>query len=227
MLVENGANFEILGARDVVDNGDGTFTFDHLLRGLRGTYDSAATTKAAGSKVTFLYQARQLNAVQFVPTNLSAGSLPTTIDIKVVAAGQSIDDVTAETVTLDCWNARPMPGRLFTTETALVTFDRTFVFDHWTRLQAVPGSSTPYPLDESFEGYTVNFYNSAGTTLLRTKTISAQNTGSSNIRGAREFTYTAAEQTADGYTPGLATTFKVERFQLGDFGDGRTWIETV
>jgi hypothetical protein len=47
------------------------------------------------------------------------------------------------------------------------------------------------------------------------------------IRGAREFTYTAAEQTADGYTPGLLTTFKVERFQLGDFGNGRTWIEDV
>jgi hypothetical protein len=227
MLIEDGANFEILGARDVVDNGDGTFTFDHLLRGLRGTYDSAATTKDAGSKVTFLYLARQLGALQFVPTNLSAASLPTTIDIKVVAAGQSIDDVTAETVTLDCWNARPMPGRLFTTETALVTFDRTFVFDHWTRLQSVPGSGTPYPLDESFEGYKVNFYDPTGLTLLRTKTISAQNTGSTMIRGAREFTYTAAEQTADGYTPGPTETFKVERFQLGDFGNGRTWIEDV
>jgi Putative phage tail protein len=227
MLIEDGANFEILGARDVVDNGDGTFTFDYLLRGLRGTYDSAATTKAAGSKVTFLYQARQQGAVQFVPTNLSAGSLPTTIDIKVVAAGQSIDDVTAETVALDCWNARPMPGRMFTTEYDLTTSDRIFGFDHWTRLQAVPGSGTPYPMDESFEGYKVNFYDPTGTTLLRTKTISAQNTGSTMIRGAREFTYTAAEQTADGYTPGPTETFKVERFQLGDFGNGRTWIEDV
>jgi hypothetical protein len=227
MLIEDGANFEILGARDVVDNGDGTFTFDHLLRGLRGTYDSAATTKVIGSKVTFLYQARQLGAVQFVPTNLSAGSLPTTIDIKVVAAGQSIDDVTAETVTLDCWNARPMPGRMFSTELDLTFYDRTFVFDHWTRLQAVPGSFGPYQLDESFEGYKVNFYDPTGVTLLRTKTISAQNTGSTMIRGAREFTYSAAEQTADGYTPGPTETFKVERFQLGDFGNGRTWIEDV
>jgi hypothetical protein len=227
MLIEDGANFEILGARDVVDNGDGTYTFDYLLRGLRGTYDSAATTKAAGSKVTFLYQARQLGAVQFVPTNLSAGSLPTTIDIKVVAAGQSIDDVTAETVTLDCWNARPMPGRMFQTEYAPVTNDRVFTFDHWTRLQSVPGSAGPYQIDESFEGYKVNFYDPTGVTLLRTKTISAQNTGSTMIRGAREFTYTAAEQTADGYTPGPTETFKVERFQLGDFGNGRTWIEDV
>jgi hypothetical protein len=227
MLVEDGANFEILGARDVVDNGDGTYTFDHLLRGLRGTYDSAATTKAAGSKVTFLYQSRQQGAVQFVPTNLSAASLPTTIDIKVVAAGQSIDDVTAETVTLDCWNARPMPGRMFDTDLNLTTNDRTFTFDHWTRLQSVPGSGAPYQLDESYEGYKVNFYDPTGATLLRTKTISAQNTGSTMIRGAREFTYTAAEQTADGYTPGLSTTFKVERFQLGDFGNGRTWIEDV
>ena len=227
MLVEDGTNFEILGARDVVDNGDGTYTFDYLLRGLRGTYDSCATTKAVGSKVTFLYQARQQGALQFISTNLSAASLPTTIQVKVVAAGQSIDDVTAETVTLDCWNARPMPGFLFVTELNVSTFDRTFVFDHWTRLQSPVGSGTPYPLDESFEGYSVNFYDPTGATLLRTKTISAQNTGSSNIRGNREFTYTAAEQTADGYTPGALTTFKVERFQLGDFGNGRTWLETV
>lgn len=227
MLVEDGTNFEILGARDVVDNGDGTYTFDYLLRGLRGTYDSCATTKAIGSKVTFLYQARQLGALQFVPVNLSAASLPTTIQVKVVASGQSLVDVTAETVTLDCWNARPMPGFLFLTELNVSTFDRTFLFDHWTRLQSPVGSGTPYPLDESFEGYTVNFYDPTGATLLRTKTISAQNTGSSNIRGAREFTYTAAEQTADGYTPGALTTFKVERFQLGDFGNGRTWLETV
>jgi hypothetical protein len=109
----------------------------------------------------------------------------------------------------------------------VATGDRIFSFDHWTRLQSVPGSVAPYPLDESFEGYKVNFYDPTGATLLRTKTISAQNTGSTMIRGAREFTYTAAEQTADGYTPGPTETFKVERFQLGDFGDGRTWIEDV
>jgi hypothetical protein len=120
-----------------------------------------------------------------------------------------------------------MPGRMFDTDLNLTTNDRTFTFDHWTRLQSVPGSGAPYQLDESYEGYKVNFYDPTGATLLRTKTISAQNTGSTMIRGAREFTYTAAEQTADGYTPGLSTTFKVERFQLGDFGNGRTWIEDV
>jgi len=227
MLVQDGTNWEILGARDVTDNGDGSYTFSHLLRGLRGTYDSAATTKAAGAKVTFLYLARQYEALKLVPVNLSASSLPLTVQIKVVGTGQALIDVAAETVTINCWNARPMPGRMFTTEYDLTTSDRVFGFDHWTRLQAVPGSFAPYPMDESFEGYKVNFYDPTGATLLRTKTISAQNTGSTMIRGAREFTYTAAEQTADGYTPGPTETFKVERFQLGDFGNGRTWIEDI
>lgn len=227
MLVEDGANWEILGARDVTDNGDGTYTFGHLLRGLRGTYDSAATTKAAGSKVTFLYEARQLGALQFVPVNLSAASLPATIQVKVVASGQALIDVTAETVTLDCWNARPMPGRMFTTELDVVTNDRVFNFDNWTRLQGVVGSGGPYNLDESFEGYAVRIYDPTGATLMRTKTISSQTTGTNRIRGDRSVPYPAAEQTADGYTPGPSETFKVERVQLGDFGEGRSWMEDV
>ena len=227
MLVEDGANWEILGARDVVDNGDGTYTFDHLLRGLRGTYDSAATTKAAGSKVTFLYQARDLGALQFVPVNLSAASLPATIQVKVVASGQALIDVTAETVTLDCWNARPMPGKMFSTEYDISTTDRTFGFENWSRLQTVIGSGGPYNLDESFEGYAVRIYDPTGATLMRTKTISSQTTGTNRIRGDRSVPYPAAEQTADGYTPGPSETFKVERVQLGDFGEGRTWMEDV
>ena len=227
MLVEDGANWEILGARDVVDNGDGTYTFDHLLRGLRGTFDSAATTKAAGSKVTFLYEARQLGALQFVPVNLSAASLPATIQVKVVASGQALIDVTAETVTLDCWNARPMPGKMFSTEYDISTTDRTFVFENWSRLQTVIGSGGPYNMDESFEGYAVRIYDPTGATLMRTKTISSQTTGTNRIRGDRSVPYPAAEQTADGYTPGPSETFKVERVQLGDFGEGRTWMEDV
>ena len=227
MLVEDGANWEILGARDVVDNGDGTYTFDHLLRGLRGTYDSAATTKAAGSKVTFLYLARNQGALQFVPVNLSASSLPSTIQVKVVASGQALIDVTAETVTLDCWNARPMPGKMFGTEYDISTTDRTFNFENWTRLSEPVGQGGPFNLDESFEGYAVRIYDPTGVTLLRTKTITSQTTGTNRIRGDRSVPYPAAEQTADGYTPGPTETFKVERVQLGDFGEGRTWMEDV
>lgn len=227
MLVQDGSNWEILGARDVTDNGDGTYTFGYLLRGLRGTYDSAATTKAVGSSVTFLHLARQLGALQFVATNLSAGSLPASVQIKVVGVGQQLVDVTAQSISLECWNARPMPGRMFTTETDVVTFQRTFVFENWTRLQGIIGSGGPYNLDESFEGYRVDIYNPAGTTLLRSKTITSAGSGSNRIRGDRSVPYTPAEQTADGYTPGLATTFKVKRYQLGDFGNGRSWLETV
>lgn len=227
MLIEDGANFEILGARDVVDNGDGTYTFDHLVRGLRGTYDSAATTKAAGSKVTFLFQARQQGALTFVPLNVSAANLPMSLQLKFVPPGMSLIDVTAETVTAEGWNARPMPGRMFTTELNVTTFDRTFTFEPWTRMQSVIGSGGPYNLDETFEGYSVRIYDPTGVTLMRTKTISSGPTGANRLRGAAEVLYSAAEQTADGYTPSLVETFKCERVQLGDFGEGRSWMEDV
>lgn len=227
MLVKNGTNWEILGARDVTDNGDGTYTFSHLLRGLRGTYDSAATTKAAGSKVTFLYLARQYEALKLVPINLSASSLPVTLQVKVVGTGQALIDVAAETVTVNAWNARPMPGKMFSTELDVGTYDRIFVFDYWTRKQTLVGSAGPFQLDESFEGYLVRIYDPTGATLVRTKTISSLGTGSNRIRVDRSCPYLAAEQTADGYTPGPTTTFKVQRVQLGDFGEGRTWMEDV
>ena len=62
---------------------------------------------------------------------------------------------------------------------------------------------------------------------MRTKTLTSQTTGTNRIRGDRSVPYPAAEQTADGYTPGPTETFKVERVQLGDFGEGRTWMEDV
>ena len=227
MLIQDGSNFEIVGARDVVDNGDGTFTFDYLLRGLRGTYDSSATTKAIGSKVTFLFGARQQEAIKFVPMNVSAANLPLSLQVKFVPPGLSLVDVTAQSVTINAWNARPMPGKLFTSELDLATYDRTFVFENWTRLQGVVGSGGPYNLDESFEGYSIRIYDPTGATLMRTKTISSATTGTNRIRGDRSVPYPAAEQTADGYTPGPTETFKVERQQLGDFGEGRSWMEDV
>jgi hypothetical protein len=153
--------------------------------------------------------------------------LPLTVQIKVVGTGQALIDVAAETVTVNAWNARPMPGRMFSTEIDVGTYDRNFVFDYWTRKQTPVGNGGPYQLDESFEGYLVRIYDPTGVTLVRTKTISSLGTGSNRIRGDRSCPYTAAEQTADGYTPGLLTTFKVQRVQLGDFGEGRTWTETV
>lgn len=227
MLIQDGSNFEIVGARDVVDNGDGTFTFDYLLRGLRGTYDSSATTKAIGSRVTFLFGARQQEAIKFIPLNVSAATLPLSLQIKFVPPGASLVDVTAQSVTINAWNARPMPGRMFTSELDIGTYDRTFIFENWTRLQTPVGAGGPYNLDETFEGYSVRIYDPTGATLMRTKTISSGPTGANRLRGLSEFVYTAAEQTTDGYTPGPSTTFKVERVQLGDFGEGRSWMEDV
>jgi Putative phage tail protein len=230
MLIQDGSNFEIVGARDVVDNGDGTFTFDYLLRGLRGTYDSSATTKAIGSRVTFLFGARQQEAIKFIPLNVSAATLPLSLQIKFVPPGASLVDVTAQSVTINAWNARPMPGRMFSTDLDLATYDRTFTFAPWTRLQTPVGYGGPaagYTLDETFEGYSVRIYDPTGATLMRTKTISSGPTGANRLRGLAEFVYTAAEQTTDGYTPGPSEMFKVERVQLGDFGEGRSWMEDV
>lgn len=203
-----GGNFEILGARDVTDNGGGSFTLSHLLRGLRGTYGSADATKAAGARVVALFQA--------LPTfhALDDTDVPISRSFKFLAPGQSLAEAEEVAITIEGWNARPMPVRDFD---LTGTTDRLFTMRHWTR-QAMPiGSVGPFPLDEAFEGYRLRIFDPTGATLLRVKHRDARGTGSPTL-ASPTFAYSAAEQTADGYTPGGSETFWIELEQLGDFG---------
>lgn len=211
-IVQDGTEFEVIGFRDVTDNGDGSYDLDHLLRGLRGSFAGAEAGAASGSTVTMLTAAR--GSMAFVPIG---PDVPRSVSIKVVPTGLTLADVEATALTAEGWNARPMPVRDFDNVNDGGTNDRTFTLRHWTRQNLPAGSTGPFPLDETAEGYRLRIYDPTGATLMRVKHRDAVGTGSPTLASA-EFVYTAAEQTTDGYTPGATETFWVELAQLGDYG---------
>ena len=223
--ISDGTNHEIFGFRDVTDNGDGTYELGYLLRGLRGTYDSAQNdTKAAGSELTLLFTARQLGAIQFVPLNVGGLTLPVTVDLKFLAPGQSLADVDAVTVAVEGWNARPFPIREVTVDRGGSPFDVVFGVFPWSRRNypvgatGAYGAGTTYPIDDQSFSFELRIYDPTGVTLQRTKSYTAA--PGADITGV-DLPYTAAEQTADGYTPSAVETFVIEPVQIGDYGDGQ------
>ena len=223
--ISDGTNHEIFGFRDVTDNGDGTYELGYLLRGLRGTYDSAQNdTKAAGSELTLLFTARQLGAIQFVPLNVGGLTLPVTVDLKFLAPGQSLADVDAVTVAVEGWNARPFPIREVTVDRGGSPFDVVFTTFPWSRRNypvgatGAYGAGTTYPIDDQSFSFELRIYDPTGVTLQRTKSYTAA--PGADITGV-DLPYTAAEQTADGYTPSAVETFVIEPVQIGDYGDGQ------
>lgn len=215
LYVTNGTDFEILGAIDVTDNGDGEYLLENLIRGLRGTHHSAINnTLAAGSSVCLLTTFH--NAGKFRP--LQTTDLPATVMVKFVPAGRSLADIDAVTVSIEGWNARPMPVRDVTVDTD-GSNNRVFTLHHWSRVNHSIGFTGPWALDEAHEGYRLRIYADDGTTLLRVKHRDAQGTGSSTL-SEPTFTYTAAEQTTDDAVENitLGGPHWVEIEQLGDFG---------
>lgn len=225
MLVQDGTYSEVLGFRDVTDNGNGTYTFGYLLRGLRGTYRAAQTHAfPAGSKITLLFLARDAGQIKFVPLNVGNGALPVSVDVRFVPPGMAVTDarLASTTVSITGRNARPFPVRDTGSDRGgSPNYDFTFTLIPWTRLQHPVGYVGPYSVDEAVIAMEVRIYNPAGTTLLRTKTISLP--AGSSPQGV-DLPYPGSEQTADGYTPGAATTFKVQLVQVGNHGDSETWI---
>ena len=225
MLVQDGTYSEVLGFRDVTDNADGTYTLSYLLRGLRGTYRAAQThTFATGSKLTLLFLSRDAGQIKFVPLNVGNGSLPVSVDVRFVPPGMAVTDtrLTSTTVSITGRNARPFPVRDTGSDRGGgPNYDFTFTLIPWTRLQHPVGYVGPYSVDEAVITMEVRIYNPAGSTLLRTKTISLP--AGSSPQGV-DLPYPGSEQTADGYTPGASTTFKVQLVQVGNHGESETWI---
>jgi hypothetical protein len=222
--ISDGTNEEVIGFRDVLDNGDGTWTLSHLLRGLRGTYDSAQNaTKAAGSTFTLLFTARQLGAVQFVPLNVGGAALPVSIELKFLAPGQSLADVDSVAVNVEGWNARPFPIRQVDVDRGGSPFDVVFTVFPWSRRNYPVGATGGvdggvFPIDDQAWKFELRIYDPTGVTLMRTKSYTAA--PGADLFGV-DIPYTAAEQTTDGYTPSGTETFVLEPVQIGDYGDGR------
>jgi hypothetical protein len=215
---------EIVGVKSVELLNNGNYLLKDLVRGLRGTFHSCDAAKATGLRVVRLDQFMSGNLWRQFDDGV-AQSLPTTRMYKVVPSSATLGDVAAQTVTVNCWNSRPLPAYLSKVISAS-PYSVRFGVNHRSRMNFAVGASYKVPLDESFEAYTLRIYNPANTTLMRTKNITSIGSGSNEIRD-KWMDYTPAEQTTDGYTPGASTMFWVEIEQDGQFGQGQTWRQQI
>lgn len=214
---------EILGFSTVTVQPNGDYRLSNLLRGLRGTSLSCGRDKAAGQNFALLMGF--MDSALFVPVDGTA--LPASLQFKVVPTGLTLADVDAIPVNVQARNARPFPVRKVVKSIGATPFDAQFAFDHWSRSPALPvGAQSPFPLDESYEGYTLRIYDPSGGVVKRTKTKRTQTNGSPTLRD-RWLDYPASEQLADGYTPSAGTQFWIELVQLGDYGEGQAWLQQI
>lgn len=225
-VVENGANrcaiiapdgtVEIAAFGVVVQDDERTFTLSHWLRGLRGTGRQAARIAASGSKFVLI---DPLFNVSGRFRRYPGANQTRRILFAFVPTGRSIADVDPIEVSATWRNARPFPVRSLSKAIGASPYDVTFTTQHWTRTHLRLGSLGPYPMDETHEAYRFTLYDATGGPAVLAKTISAQGSGSRALRD-KSVTFTAAELSAAGYTPGPSETFWVDCQQVGDYGIG-------
>ena len=220
VAIYDGTDVEIAAFTTVTPNGDRNYTLGGWLRGLRGT---TSLDRFAGTQLVMLHPAQ--DNVFF--REFSGSILPTSLEYKFVPFGDSIDNATAGAVSATWRNARPLPVRSVSKTISPTPFDARLEVDaHWSRAVLPLGTQPPHQMDEPFEAYRFDIYDPTGVTLQRSKTLTAQGSGSPTLRD-KWVTYTAAEQTADGYTPSGTETFWVDVVQIGEFGDSPSILEEI
>jgi len=179
---------EIIGFQNATLVDTNTYELDTLLRGLRGS-DAETLTHADGERFVCLNS----GGVLFRPINLAVVDTPRRF--KGVAFADDIDTVDYQDVTLEGQNLMPFSvcevhGTRDGSNNLTITWIR--------RTRAIinvfgaPGA----PLLEAAEEYEIDIW--SGSAVLRTLTSTTPTT-----------TYTAAQQTADGLTPGDPVTVRI------------------
>ena len=176
-----GANgrWEIVGARTVVENADGSWTFSDLMRGRFGTEHNRATHVAGDALVL-------LNAARLAFVGMSSSDINMSRLYRAVTQRQNIDAASERSFSyagenLECRAPMNIKGA------KSVYGDWSIGWTRRTRLPVEPFSGMPAPLGESSESYEVEIWDSTWTTLKRTIT------GLSSAAG----TYTNAQQVTD------------------------------
>lgn len=218
-IIDPDGTVEILAARDVVPLSATSFLLATMLRGLRGTWAAAATVHPVGARIVMLDWFRYAQSGMFLPLTGTTSST-TPLHFRFVPPGRDLADVQSVSIVPTWRNASPFDPRVLTKTIGGSPFDARFTTENWTRTNQPYGTLAPYPMDETVEAYRFTFWDPTGSTIKRTKTISAAGTGAAMLRDTW-VDYTAAEQTADGYTPSGSTSFWVSVQQLGTYGDSR------
>jgi|10_taG_2_1085330.scaffolds.fasta_scaffold00090_9 hypothetical protein len=196
---------EIIGFQTATLVGGKTWTVSKLLRGLRNT-ESKTGSHAADDLAIHLND----HGLTFVEINHSA--IGQTRYYKIIPIGGAIADYSSWQVQLSGENIKPFsPADLQYNRESPSTDDVSISWIRRTRqIMRLIGQLDEPPLTDGFEKYEVDILNAAGSTVLRTTTV----TDSSS------FVYTSAMQTADGLVAG-STAFSAKVYQKGTAGRGR------
>lgn len=197
--VLNGANTCLIGTPQLgweiarfeaaIDNGDGTFTLSGWLRGKRGTEALAATAWASGTRIVILTDAALGWGTQDFDT--TAWYFAETI-------GGADNEDAAEALAFVANNMTPYaPCHLAGSRDGSDNFTGT-----WVRRTRQGGQwfdlTETVPLAEDSEAYEVDFVDGSEVVLRTVSGLTAESVS-----------YTAAEQTADGGTPGDPVNMRV------------------
>lgn len=192
----NGANAcvigeEILHFRDATLEDNGSYTLRGLLRGRRGS-EYAMSTHAIADRFVLL------DTATIVRITSETAEIGIEKLYKPVSGGSSLAGTTAQAFTNQGTGLKPYApvhlggGRDASNNLTLTWVRRSRISGEWR-------SGVDVPLGEESEAYEVDIYDGSGyATVLRTISETSQSAS-----------YSAADQTSDGLTPGTTVYFKV------------------
>lgn len=185
--VKSGTEWEIIQFRDCVQVESDVFELSGLLRGRKGTDYCTDNHKPYDRFV--LLQPADVSYASFLPSDITK-----TFQFKVASPGQSIDAVSAQSLTYEGNSLRPYaPVQLAWTKSGadlVLTWQRRTRFGGEMKSGTAGVDTGAVPLNESTESYRIVVM--SGPTTLATY----------DVTGVQTWTYTAAQQTADGFGPG-------------------------
>lgn len=173
--------WEILAAKTVTLNGDGSYTLRDFIRGRLGT-EQHASTHQAGDRLVLL----NADEVLFINSSAAAIGLPGVY--RAITFGESLEDESDTAFTYNAENIKPRSPIQLNGSRHPSTNDWTITWVRRARINTEWRDLVDVPLDEASEAYEAEVYaSSAYTTLKRTLT------GLSSATAA----YTSAQQVAD------------------------------
>jgi hypothetical protein len=208
--VLNGANHCVVGSEVVAfatatlsasqPNFGTSYDLTNLLRGLRGTEDAIGEHITNESFLLLNTGPRFLTA--------STSDLQSSFFLKPVPQGADEADIDGRNITLLSRNLWPF-AVTHLTASRNGSNDITIGWTRRSRAIARVLGPTPFPLAEASEAYEVDILDGPGGSVLRTITSTASANGSVVTPSTQSCVYDAADQTADGLTPGAAVDVRI------------------
>lgn len=198
--------WEMLQFMTAVDLGNGELMLRDFIRGLRGTEHNTGNHEV-GDRVVMLTPAGMLRP------NMDVGSLNQEMRYRAVTLGRSLQSASSQSYANTGEGLRP-----FSPVNLVHEFDGTDVLFAWNRRTRLSNNwlSGVVPLGESTEAYRLTLYTDG--TFADVQRVILTSTPSA--------TYTAAQMSADGYTPGDPLYVRVQ--QISDLvGAGHALEETL